>query len=247
MLSIGMKVRSIALLFGCLVLLVGCLTDELNNGGSEMTEERARDRMVRDQIQARGVADPIVLEAMRKVPRHAFVPEPFRIYAYADRPLPIGLEQTISQPFIVAAMTEQIHPMPGQRVLEIGTGSGYQAAVLAEIGMDVYSIEILEPLGLQAKQDLEAQGYDNVQVRIGDGYKGWPEAAPFDSIIVTAAPPRIPQPLKDQLKIGGRMVIPVGDRYQELIVITRTEDGWNEETIFPVRFVPMTGEAQGGR
>ncbi|MCC5834315.1 MAG: protein-L-isoaspartate(D-aspartate) O-methyltransferase [Opitutales bacterium] len=200
--------------------------------------------MIRDQIESRGVSDPLVLKAMRAVPRHAFVPEKFRSQAEADSPLPIGLDQTISQPYVVAAMTELIHPKAGGKVLEIGTGSGYQAAVLAEIGMEVYSIEILELLGMQAKRNLEAAGYTDLYLWIGDGNKGWPEAAPFDSIIVTAAPPRIPQALKEQLKVGGRMVIPVGQSYQELFVITRTEDGWNEETVFPVRFVPMTGEVR---
>lgn len=229
------------------LFLAGCLTEELTADAAGGSPEEAREAMVRDQIESRGVEDPVVLNAMRQVQRHHFVPEELRARAYDDRPLPIGLDQTISQPYVVAAMTEAIHPQPGQKVLEIGTGSGYQAAVLAEIGMEVYSIEILEPLGLRAQNVLEEQGYDNVEVRIGDGYAGWPERAPFDSIIVTAAPPEVPQPLLDQMKVGGRMVIPVGDRYQELVVYTRTEEGWNEEGIFPVRFVPMTGEAQERR
>ncbi|MCD6336019.1 MAG: protein-L-isoaspartate(D-aspartate) O-methyltransferase, partial [Candidatus Latescibacteria bacterium] len=164
--------------------------------------------------------------------------------AYADHPLPIGLNQTISQPYIVAYMTEALALRGGEKVLEIGTGSGYQAAVLAEIADSVFSIEILKPLADRASEQLSALGYKNVHVRCGDGYQGWPEHAPFDAIIVTAAPDHIPQPLKDQLKIGGRLIIPVGARYQELLLITRTEQRFEEKRLLPVRFVPMTGEAQ---
>ncbi|MBA3818823.1 MAG: protein-L-isoaspartate(D-aspartate) O-methyltransferase [Deltaproteobacteria bacterium] len=205
----------------------------------------ARLRMVEETIVARGVRDPRVLEAMRRTRRHELVPAALRHRAYEDNPLPIGYEQTISQPFIVAAMTEAAQVAPGEKVLEVGTGSGYQAAVLAELGADVYSIEIVEPLATRTHAVLATLGYDQLHLRIGDGYRGWPEAAPFDAIIVTAAPPEIPTPLIEQLAIGGRLVIPVGDYPdQELRVVTRRADGTTSETLFPVRFVPMTGEAQ---
>jgi protein-L-isoaspartate(D-aspartate) O-methyltransferase len=207
---------------------------------------RARERMVVDQIEARGVADARVLAAMRKVPRHEFVPVEARDHAYADHPLPIGHDQTISQPYIVAAMTELAAIDEHSVVLEIGTGSGYQAAVLAEIARDVYTIEIVAPLAESAAQTLRRLGYANVHVRAGDGYRGWPEAGPFHAIVVTAAPPEVPEPLKQQLRVGGRLVLPVGDEWQELRVIVRTAGGFDERTEFPVRFVPMTGEAQGG-
>ena len=189
--------------------------------------------------------DARVLEAMRKVPRHRFMPESQRAHAYDDRPLPIAQGQTISQPYIVALMSELADVKPGDTVLEVGTGSGYQAAVLAEMGVKVFSIEIIEPLAKQATATLSGLGYGNkVEVRHGDGYAGWPERAPFDAVIVTAAPPKIPKPLKQQLKVGGRLVIPVGKHYQSLIRVTRTKDGFREESVIPVRFVPMTGKAQ---
>ncbi|HEX9750320.1 MAG TPA: protein-L-isoaspartate(D-aspartate) O-methyltransferase [candidate division Zixibacteria bacterium] len=205
-----------------------------------------RRRMVETQIVARGIVDLTVLDAMRTVPRHRFIPADQVSRAYGDHPLPIGCEQTISQPFIVAAMTEALEPKPGHRVLEIGTGSGYQAAVLAEIVRDVYTIEIVEPLGLRAESTLAVLAYRNVRVRIGDGYRGWPERAPFDGIIVTAAPDHIPQPLVDQLAVGGRMVLPVGSDTQNLMVLTKTPDSLITEERFGVRFVPMTGDAQHG-
>ena len=189
--------------------------------------------------------DARVLEAMRKVPRHRFMPESQRAHAYDDRPLPIAHGQTISQPYIVALMSELADVKPGDTVLEVGTGSGYQAAVLAEMGVKVFSIEIIEPLAKQATATLSELGYGNkVEVRHGDGYAGWPGRAPFDAVIVTAAPPKIPKPLKQQLKVGGRLVIPVGKHYQSLIRVTRTKDGFREESVIPVRFVPMTGKAQ---
>jgi protein-L-isoaspartate(D-aspartate) O-methyltransferase len=207
--------------------------------------QAARDAMVDDTIVGRGVRDERVIAAMRAVPRHLMVPAHHRDRAYGDHPLPIGHDQTISQPYIVAAMTEAAAVAPGERVLEVGTGSGYQAAVLAEIGADVYSIEIVEPLGRATATLLGELGYDKIKLRIGDGYRGWPEAAPFDAIIVTAAPPAVPQPLIDQLAIGGRLVIPVGEDRQRLDVITRVDrDKTSTESLFPVRFVPMTGEAQ---
>jgi protein-L-isoaspartate(D-aspartate) O-methyltransferase len=206
----------------------------------------ARAAMVDRQIEARGVRAPAVLAAMREVPRHQFVPQDLAARAYLDRPLPIGHDQTISQPYIVALMTELAAVGKGQRVLEIGTGSGYQAAVLAELGATVYTIEIVEPLARQAQATLRRLGYGAIKTRIGDGYRGWPEAAPFDAIVVTAAPPQVPAPLKAQLAVGGRLVIPVGEAQQELKVITRTSSGFVEKTVLPVRFVPMVGDA-GGR
>jgi protein-L-isoaspartate(D-aspartate) O-methyltransferase len=202
-----------------------------------------REKMVREQMEARGVRDPRVLAALRAVPRHELVPENVRGQAYEDRPLAIGLGQTISQPYIVAAMTELLDLQPGEKVLEVGTGSGYQAAVLAELGVEVYSIEIVEPLGRRAAEDLERLGY-RVQLRIGDGYGGWPEAAPFDAIVVTAAPDHVPPALVEQLAVGGRLVIPVGDRHQELELLRKGENGVHRESVADVRFVPMTGEAQ---
>jgi protein-L-isoaspartate(D-aspartate) O-methyltransferase len=206
--------------------------------------EQARRSMVASQIEARGVIDPLVLEAMRRVPRHLFVPPELREQAYRDSPLPIGHRQTISQPYIVALMTELIRPAPGMKVLEIGTGSGYQAAVLAECVDRVFTIEILPELGREAARLLDELGYENVITRIGDGYDGWPEEAPFDAIVVTAAPSSIPKPLLEQLAVGGRLVIPVGELSQDLVVVTRTETGYERRPASYVRFVPMTGKAQ---
>jgi protein-L-isoaspartate(D-aspartate) O-methyltransferase len=212
------------------------------SGDDSRGEERAA--MVAEQLIARGIRDPRVLAALREVPRHAFVPEALRPIAYTDQPLPIGHEQTISQPYIVAAMSELAQLRPEDRVLEIGTGSGYQAAVLARLAREVYSIEILAPLAERARATLTQLGIDNVTVRAGDGYQGWPEKAPFAAILVTAAPPVVPAPLKEQLAPGGRLVIPVGGGEQELRVITRGEHGFEERSVLPVRFVPMTGKAQ---
>ena len=201
--------------------------------------------MVETQIQARGVRDERVLAAMRKVPRHEFVDPSERDHAYEDHPLPIAGSQTISQPYIVALMTELLALPERARVLEIGTGSGYQSAVLGELAGEVYSIEIVPTLARSAGEKLKQLGYANVLVREGDGYRGWPEHAPFDGIIVTAAPERIPQPLVEQLATGGRMVIPVGGFFQELKVFTKQADGRVvEKDIIPVRFVPMTGEIE---
>jgi len=200
--------------------------------------------MVDQQIRRRGVMQLEVLHAMETVPRHMFVPEESRDEAYEDYPLAIGWGQTISQPYIVALMTELLDLEGSERVLEIGTGSGYQAAVLSRLAGRVYSIEIIDKLGRQAERTLKRLGYDNVEVRIGDGYEGWPQEAPFDAIILTAAPPRIPQPLLDQLVVGGRMVVPVGGYIQDLQLITKTKDGLHKRTVAPVRFVPMTGEVQ---
>jgi protein-L-isoaspartate(D-aspartate) O-methyltransferase len=207
----------------------------------------ARLKMVSTQLEARGIRDPRVLDAMRRVERHRFVPESLRHHAYQDRPLAIGHDQTISQPYIVAVMTEAARVKASDRVLEIGTGSGYQAAVLSVLAGQVYTIEIVEPLAREARARLEELGYRNVTVRAGDGYRGWPEKAPFDAILVTAAPPEIPQPLLDQLAVGGRLVAPIGEGEQELVLVERTAAGLQRRRIVPVRFVPMTGEAQQRR
>ena len=204
----------------------------------------ARQRMVRDQLAARGIADTLVLQVMEQIPRHEFVPHSLRDLAYRDGPLPIGQGQTISQPYIVAFMTQSLGLAAGDRVLEIGTGSGYQAAVLARLVEHVYSIEIIPSLGDSARALLQRQGCDNVTVRIGDGYLGWPSEAPFDAIMVTAAPDHVPPALVEQLVEGGRMVLPVGDRYQELLRLTKRDGQIHTESLLPVRFVPMTGEAQ---
>ncbi|MFH0839229.1 MAG: protein-L-isoaspartate(D-aspartate) O-methyltransferase [Candidatus Omnitrophota bacterium] len=215
----------------------------LENTPEDIFIQRRR-RMVEEQIIARGVKDKNVIDAMLKVPRHMFVPENELPYAYVDSPLPIGENQTISQPYIVAYMTEALALTSSDKVLEIGTGSGYQAAVLAEIVKDVYTIEIINALAERASETLSALGYKNIKVRCGDGYKGWQEEAPFDAVIITAAPPKIPQPLIDQLKIGGRLVAPIGDIYQELVLITKTEKGILRKNLGAVIFVPMTGEIQ---
>lgn len=200
----------------------------------------ARKRMVREQLTG---LPPAVLAAMSRVPRHEFVPEDEKANAYEDRALPIGFGQTISQPYIVAVMTAQLDPQPNDRILEIGTGSGYQAAVLAEFGAEVYSIEILEPLALRAAATMQRLGLDDVHLRLGDGNSGWPEAAPFDGVVVTCAPEQIPAPLIEQLREGGRMLIPVGPPGgQELFVFVRHEDQLVEHARLPVRFVPMTGK-----
>ncbi len=201
----------------------------------------ARDHMVDSQIAARGISHQATLQAMRKVPRHLFVPASIESEAYSDRPLPIGYKQTISQPLIVAYMTELARPAKGKKALEIGTGSGYQAAVLAEIVDTVYTIEIVPELAKESAARLKTLGYGNIVVRYGDGYKGWPEHAPFDIILVTAAADHIPQPLKDQLAEGGRLVMPVGDpaTVQQLIVLTKRKGKITEQRLEPVRFVPL--------
>ncbi len=211
---------------------------------SEEYYQKLRTAMVQQQIIARGVKDPRVIKAMETVPRHKFLPPEEAPFAYADEPRPIGHGQTISQPYIVAFMTEQLHLKPTDRVLEIGTGSGYQAAVLAEIADSVFTIEIIPELAQEAAKRLKALGYDNVVVKQGDGYNGWPEKAPFDAIIVTAAPPKIPPPLLEQLKNGGTMVLPVGEYVQELVVVKKSATGMAMQNILPVRFVPMTGKVQ---
>ncbi|HWY52317.1 MAG TPA: protein-L-isoaspartate(D-aspartate) O-methyltransferase [Chthoniobacterales bacterium] len=210
---------------------------------SEFAAERQK--MVEEQLKPRGIHDERVLAAMAKVPREAFVPENMRTQSYADSALPIGHDQTISQPFIVAYMTEQLRLQPSDRVLEIGTGSGYHAAVLAELAKEVYTVEIVEPLAKEASARLARLDYNNAHVKIGDGYQGWPEVAPFDAIIVTCAPDKVPEPLAQQLKEGGRMIIPVGSGMmdQQLYLLEKTNGELAQRAILPVRFVPMAGEA----
>jgi len=231
-----------------MVFLVGCLADPPKSDRAVPAAidrfEADRRSMVLNQLRNRDITDQKVLAAMGNVPRHRFVPLALRPMAYNDGPLPIGYKQTISQPYIVAYMTEALGLKPGAKVLEIGTGSGYQAAVLAEIAGEVYTIEIVPELAKSAGETLESLGYRNIHVRAGDGYKGWPEQAPFDAIIVTAAPDHIPQPLIDQLAPGGKLVIPVGTGNQELMLLTRTASGVVSRRTIGVRFVPMTGEAE---
>jgi len=224
----------------CMLMAAGC-DDTAEAAPAAYADERAR--MVERQLRGRDIIDPAVLAAMGKVPRHLFVPPSAVGAAYADHPLPIGHEQTISQPYIVALMTQLAQLKKGDKVLEIGTGSGYQAAVLAQLGAKVFSIEIVEPLARQSAATLAQLGYD-VTCKHGDGYQGWAEHAPFDAVVITAAPPAIPEPLKQQLAVGGRLVVPVGTVRQSLIVLTRTKTGFTREHATDVRFVPMTGEAQ---
>jgi protein-L-isoaspartate(D-aspartate) O-methyltransferase len=208
----------------------------------ESAYAKARDSMVATQIIARGVRDVRTLQAMREVPRHRFVPPALLKQAYDDHPLPIGHGQTISQPYIVAFMTEALGLKGGETVLEVGAGSGYQSAVLSRIAARVFGIEIVEPLAREAKERMGVLGYRNVEIRAGDGYAGWPEHAPFDAILVAAAAPRVPEPLKRQLKNGGRLILPVGDHVQELRIVTRRGEIFEERSVLAVQFVPMTGE-----
>jgi len=230
------------------VVLAGCdarppagqpgATSESPQGGN-VTRAKERDRMVEAQLVARDITDKRVLDAMRRVPRHRFVPESHQAEAYDDTPLPIGEGQTISQPYIVAYMTQAIEPRATDRVLEIGTGSGYQAAVLAQLVKEVYTIEIVPGLAARAKVVLDELGYTNIRTRLGDGYAGWPEAAPFDKIVVTAAPAEVPQTLVDQLGESGIMIVPVGRGDQIMNLLRRTKDGLVRRETIPVRFVPM--------
>jgi protein-L-isoaspartate(D-aspartate) O-methyltransferase len=234
-----------SLLAATLLLASAWTVPALHGQSSEQRFAELRQRMVEEQLKHRGIKQPEVLDAMAKVPRHRFVPDEYQERAYDDSPLPIGWGQTISQPYMVALMTQALELEGGETVLEIGTGSGYQSAVLSPIAGRVYTIEIIEHLGRQAARTLVDLGYSNVQVRIGDGYKGWPEAAPFDAVIITAAPPRIPEPLVEQLRPGGRMVLPVGEFFQDLLLVTKAEDGTlQKKKVAAVRFVPMTGEVR---
>ncbi len=226
---------------GLLVALAGCKPAAIP--ARDFAAER--EQMVRQQIALRGVTDARLLAAMRKLPRDQFVPAELRARSYTDQPLAIGHDQTISQPFIVAFMTETLRLQPTDRVLEIGTGSGYQAAILAELVAQVYTIEIVAPLGEEAKGTLQRLGYKNVHVKIGDGYLGWPEQAPFDAVIVTCAPERVPRPLIEQTREGGRIIIPVGAAgEQNLYLYEKKEGQLKQRMVLPVRFVPMTGEAR---
>ena len=236
-----------ALLLLCSFLLLSCGSGTLD--GNPMGQDEAsqqREEMVESQLKGRDIQNDLVLEAMKRVPRHLFMPPEVRQYAYIDRPVPIGEGQTISQPYIVALMTQTVDPKPQDRALEVGTGSGYQAAVLAELVEEVYTIEIIPVLAQRAGQTLSGLGYDNVEVRQGDGYQGWPEKAPFDIILVTAAPEEIPQPLIDQLAEGGKLVVPLGAQgdVQILTLLTKEQGEVKRTSITSVRFVPMTGEAQ---
>lgn len=209
---------------------------EQQTGDSYMAQRLS---MIEKQLKSRGIKDSLVLNAVKKVKRHLFVPEKYRSEAYNDGPLPIGYGQTISQPYIVAYMTQMLNLDGSEKVLEIGTGSGYQAAILAEIGCKVYTIEIVKELKIQAEKILSELGYNNIHCKYGDGYKGWPEQAPFDAIIVTAAPPEIPEKLVNQLAEGGRMILPKGSVFQELILLKREEGKIHQQKLLPVRFVPM--------
>ena len=224
------------------IALVACDGAGAERQSTPATFESARTQMIDEQIAGRDIKDPRVLDAMKRVPRHEFVPPSLRGVAYEDSPLPIGHDQTISQPYIVAYMSEALELDPAHKVLEIGTGSGYQAAILGELANEVYTIEIVEPLADRARQVLRQLGYDNVHVRTGNGYLGWPDQAPFDRVMVTAAPDDIPPALVEQLKIGGLMAIPVGVGNQELRILRRTEKGMETLRTLPVRFVPMTGK-----
>jgi len=223
----------------------GDTQQEHSSALSEAQLRKMRNDMVDTQIKARGIDDERVLQAMRDVPRHNFVPQEELSGAYDDNPLPIGYGQTISQPYIVAYMTAMLSLHGNERVLEIGTGSGYQAAVLSVLTKEVFSIEIVEPLCQQARTKLDSLGYKNVRVLCGDGYQGWPEHAPFDAVIITAAAKEIPDPLVEQLKVSGRLIMPVGAFFQELVLLRKKADGKIETSkLIPVRFVPMTGEAE---
>ena len=203
--------------------------------------EKLRNNMVEEQLKTRNIRSEAVLDAMRTVPRHLFVPKNLQSYAYNDSPLPIGLQQTISQPYIVAFMTEQLEPAAGMKILEIGTGSGYQAAILAYLGCEVYTIELLEELAARAEKVLTELHFNNVKIQCGNGYFGWPEEAPFDAVIVTAAPDAIPEKLVEQVKTGGKIILPVGpvNSLQSLKLITKKDAGLHEKTLLPVMFVPM--------
>jgi len=245
----GRVVADAALALACLALVAACTRIEPAPAAAQGDGGRLAERlaMVERQIAARGVRDPRVLDALRAVPRHWFVPESQAARAYEDTPLPIPGGQTISQPYIVALMTEALHLRPDSRVLEIGTGSGYQAAVLSAITPHVYTIEIVPELAAWAARVFAERGYTTIRAREGDGYRGWPEEAPFDAIVVTAAPDHVPPALVEQLAPGGRLCLPVGDERaeQQLLVITKAADGTTtQQTLAPVRFVPMTGAAQ---
>ena len=242
----GLVFKFVTLCLASLVFVAGCNGGETPSSAQDWQAQRQR--MVHEQLRGRDIDNPRVIDAMLAVPRHLFIPESERGRAYGDFPVAIGHGQTISQPYIVAFMTQELAVEPGDRVLEIGTGSGYQAAVLSLLAKEVYTIEIVTPLAERARETLASLGYRNVEVRAGNGYLGWPEKAPFDRIMVTAAPDEIPAPLIEQLKIGGLMAIPVGTDSQELRILRKTPAGMVTLRTLPVRFVPMTGKppAAGG-
>ncbi|MEM7051692.1 MAG: protein-L-isoaspartate(D-aspartate) O-methyltransferase [Acidobacteriota bacterium] len=243
----ALRWRSASILVGwALIALAGAASVSAQSAPLAGPLSVERNAML-DQLRGRGVTDERVLAAMAEVPRHDFVPESLRLRAYEDSALSLGHGQTVYQPYIVALMTQLLDLGSGDKVLEIGTGSGYHTAVLSRVAGEVYSMEIIEQFAADARRRLDRLGYDNVQVRAGDGYKGWPEAGPFDAVILTAAPPELPQPLVDQLKVGGKMVVPVGEFFQDLRVITNGPDGLETESIIPVRLQRMEGAIQGGR
>jgi protein-L-isoaspartate(D-aspartate) O-methyltransferase len=243
----SIRSRTHLIRLNCLLFLL-CLAPSIVAAQGRTPFDEARQRMVEEEIIGGGVKNPRVIQAMRDTPRHEFVPLPYRQNSYYDMSLPIGDKQTISGPFVVAYMTEQLDPQPTDRVLEIGTGSGYQAAVLSPLVKDVYTIEIVESLGKHAEETLKRLKYNNVHVKIGDGYQGWAEHAPFDKIIVTCSPEKVPQPLVDQLREGGQMIIPVGERFEQMLYRYTKKDGkLVAEPLRPTLFVPMTGAAEAGR
>lgn len=253
MIRIGLGCAGVILTFFMAANDGGCTSNRSSGGNgippgmtasSEEKYRRLRERMVREQLEGRDIKDERVLAVMREVPRHRFVPPDFVDSSYEDNALPLILGQTISQPYIVAYMTQALELTGKERVLEVGTGSGYQAAVLAELAAEVFTIEIEPELARQAESVLRSLGYRNIHVRVGDGYDGWPESAPFDRVMVTAAPDHVPQQLLEQLKPGGKMIIPVGRTDQELLLIEKTASGVTTRSKIPVRFVPMTGKAQ---
>lgn len=232
-------------LFASVICLFG---QSENENFRKLREDMVRTQLATPDWGVDAVHDPLVLDAFRQVPRHRFVPDALVPHAYEDRPLPIGYGQTISQPYIVAKMTELLEPKKGHRALEIGTGSGYQAAILSRLVADVYTVEIVNPLGTQARERLAALGHKNVEVRVGDGYYGWPEKAPFDRIVVTAAADHVPPPLIQQLKPGGRLVVPIGNPFQtqRLVLVTKGSNGPRDiriQDIMPVRFVPLVSRS----
>jgi protein-L-isoaspartate(D-aspartate) O-methyltransferase len=226
-----------------IVLLV--LGGVLPSGAEDLWAAQRRSMV--ERLRQRGITQPDVLAAMEKVPRHLFVPESVRSQAYADEVLSLGSGRTIYDPHVVALMTSLLDLQKGDKVLEVGTGTGYHAAVLARLAREVYSVEIVPPVASQARQRLQALGYHNIEIRVGDGYQGWSEKGPFDAILLAVAPPHIPQPLIDQLRLGGRMVVPVGGLLQDLLVITKTSDGLQKRTVIPVKLAPMKGKVRDGK
>ena len=237
-----MKKAGPALVWLVVLLVLG---RDLPAGAEDLWSAQRRSMV--ERLRQRGITQPEVLAAMEKVPRHLFVPESLRAQAYADEVLSLGSGRTIYEPHVVALMTSLLDLQKGDKVLEVGTGTGYHAAVLARLAREVYSVEIVPPVASQARQRLQALGYHNIEIRVGDGYQGWSEKGPFDAILLAVAPPHIPQPLIDQLRLGGRMVVPVGGLLQDLLVITKTSDGLQKRTVIPVKLSPMTGKVRDGR